>query len=73
MALAELRSLEGSSYSVHYKNDCVNQFLTPGLFRRFLHSTFRKATPREISVSKAKKIYNYFCALSCIRMHLLQV
>lgn len=61
------------SYSVHYKNDCENQFLTPFLCSWFLHSTFRKPTSREISLSKAKKNYNYFCALSCIRMHLLQV
>lgn len=52
---------------------CVNQFLTPGLLRQFLHSTFRKETLREMSMSKAKKTYNYFCALSCIRMNLLQV
>lgn len=48
------------SYSGHYKNNCVNQFLTPGLFRQFLSSTFRKGTPREINVSKAKRTRNYF-------------
>lgn len=53
------------SYSLHYKKKCANQFLTPGLFSQFLCSTFRKGTPREIRVSKAKKTYNYFTLQLC--------
>lgn len=68
MDFAEFRHLEDCS-SILYKIIVQTNFWHL-VYRQLLHSMLRKATSREISVPKAKKNYNYFCALSCIRMHL---